>query len=220
MTSGGGFYINVLCASQLTFRFLDYMLCPVFSGEIVLPWVAGRGASASGTGSDWSFAGGECTISAEADFTSLAKAQAQAFGPRTMIRDMRNRLCLDVSLPCQVCSSFATGTCAYCGRWTCDKHLTSTEGTREGYMFDERWCRPCYRGFHGGLPLPASATQAQSHEAHPHGCLWRPSAQQPQCLHCGGPIVDKADPVTCAHCGEAVHRRCFKCALRCCDGCA
>ena len=143
-------------------------------------------------------------------------------GPRTMIRDMRNRLCLDVSLPCQVCSSFATGTCAYCGVWTCDKHVTSTEGTREGYMFDERWCRPCYRGFHGGPLMPASATQAHSHEAHPHGCLWRPSAQQPQCLHCGGPIVDKADPVTCAHCGEAVHRRCFKthsdtCQLQCND---
>ena len=105
-------YINVLCASQLTFRFLDYMCCLVFSGEIVLPWVAGRGASASGTGSDWSFAGGECTISAEADFTSLANAQAQAF--RAKDHDTRHAKSIVPR-----CLSSLSGVQLLCNRHVC-----------------------------------------------------------------------------------------------------
>ena len=125
-----------------------------------------------------------------------------------------NELCCrvgpHVSLPCKLCSAFATLACHHCGTWNCDNHIFSTEGMREGYMFDEPCCQLCCGGFQGGLSWVASARQAHSHETNSHGGIRQLSVQRLQCLSCRGPIVHKADGVSCAQCAEAVHRRCLE----------
>ena len=109
---------------------------------------------------------------------------------------------LDVSLPCKLCNDFAIGICASCGSWTCDRDRI--------FMHDEYWCCLCHQDFQHGATPASSASQSSGPAANPDGGCWRPSARDPQCSDCSGPVTDCLEGVVCAQLGASVHKCCLK----------